>query len=168
MNANLKNVGKWSRWIGGTALALTLAGPLASTPTSAEINEGDTVGHEVIPVEGTAPEAPPQAPWGPGGYTGGGSSGSPSGPSGGGGGGSQGSTELSTRESRIAEEKLTCTAMYGKWGRAVFNDIDTNIRYSGYSCRQSLAKGQYTWFYFDSEGYYNHRCVGDLEVQECE
>lgn len=162
-------IGQWSRWIGGAALALALASPLAPTTTSAEINEGDTIGHEVIPVEGTAPTAPlPTAPWGPGGYTGGGS-GSPSGPSGGVGGGSQGSTtELSTAERRLKGAKGDCQVQGGKWGRSVFKDYDTNVAFAGYSCTVRYPNGKYTWWYYDSEGHLNQKCEGDLDVSRCE
>ncbi len=55
MKANLKkskeNVGKWSRWIGGGALVLALAGQLVPATASAMID----IGEEVIEIEGTTP-----------------------------------------------------------------------------------------------------------------
>ena len=52
--------GQWSRWIGGGALVLALAGLLAPATTSAVIN----IGHEKIEIEGEAPEAPWTPPTG--------------------------------------------------------------------------------------------------------
>ena len=167
MKANLKNVGKWSWWIGGAALALALAGPLAPVTANAVIND-DPWGEEVIEVEGTAPEPPPTAPWVPGGYTGGGSSGSPSGPGGGVGGGSQGSTELSTAKRRLEGAKGDCQVQGGKWSRSVFEDYDTNVAFAGYSCTVRYPKDQYTWWYYDSEGHLNQKCEGYLEARTCE
>jgi hypothetical protein len=171
MKATLKNskanMGKWSRRIGGAALALTLAGPLAPATTSAEINEMDTIGHEVIEVEGQAPSPLPTAPWGPGGYTGGGS-GSSGGPSGGGGGGGGGggvpsgggSGKKPTKKQRIEGAKASCVLMEGTWSPAIFNDIDTNVELAGYVCSYRI-NNKYNWWYYDSEGFLNQHCSSD-------
>jgi hypothetical protein len=167
---------KWSRWIGSGALALALVGLLAPATTSARVYQDQTP--EVIEVEGEAPEAP----WG--GHTGGHPtgvtpSGTPSGDSGGGAtggggdsGGGSGASGITMSErarmKRIADAKQDCGVMEGVWGPAVFNDIVTNLRYSGYSCRYKFRNGTYQWNYYDSEGYLNQRCVGDLDVKTCE
>jgi len=120
-------------------------------------------------------DAPLASPWWHGGYTG--SSGSPSGPSDGGGGGggsgsvpSGGGTTALDRQKRLAAAKNNCRAGGGAWGPAEFNDWVTNIRFSGYSCvyNNGPRKGDTTWVYVDSEGYYNHYCAGTREVQTCE
>ena len=176
MKAALKNskenMGKWSRWIGGAALALALAGPLAPATANAVINDDndtDTVGHEVIPVEGTAPE-PPTAPWTPGGYTGGGSgsSGGPSGGVGGGGGGGGSEPYMTAGEKRVKDAKDTCRKTGGRWNADVFNDPETNITLAGYSCRHRLPNNTYWWRFYDSEGYYRLWCDGDLDVSSCQ
>lgn len=165
-------IGQWSQWIGGAALMLALAGPFAPATTSAVIND-DPWGEEVIEVEGTAPGSP-TAPWVPGGYTGG-SSGSPSGPSGGDGGASGGgsvpsgdSTYSTKGAQKVAAERKACLDLGGVWGNATFKDLETNVAYAGYSCRQKFSNGLYIWFYFDSEGNYHYQCQGDLDVQTCE
>ena len=92
MKANLKNskegVRTWSRWIGGAALVLALAGLVTPAITNAVVNNGgEMVDEEVIEVEGEAPWNPPN--WG--GHDGGGApNGTPSGDMGGGGGGGGG------------------------------------------------------------------------------
>ena len=84
MKANLKTskegVRTWSRWIGGAALVLALAGLVTPAITNAVVNNGgEMVDEEVIEVEGEAPWNPPN--WG--GHTGGGApNGTPSGDSG--------------------------------------------------------------------------------------
>jgi hypothetical protein len=171
----MTQVGTWSRWIGGGALALALAGLLVPATTSAMIYQDDTP--EVIEVEGEAPWNPSM---GMGGHNGAGApNGTPSGDSGGGSGGggvpsggggvpSGGDPMGSAAQQRLAAAKQDCLVLEGVWGPAVFKDIVTNIAYAGYSCRYKLLNGKYEWHYFDSEGYLNQRCVGDLDVQTCE
>jgi hypothetical protein len=161
--------GKWLRWISGGALALALAGQLVPATANAMID----IGEEVIVIEDEAPWTPPN--WG--GHTGGGApNGTPSGDSGGGGAGGGGSIpsgggskpKPSSAAKRLANAKQDCGVIEGVWSTAVFKDIDTNVAFAGYSCRYKHLDGQYTWLYYDSEGYLNKRCTGDLEVQTCE
>ena len=173
MKANLKNskdgMGQWLRWISGGALVLALAGPLTPAPTSAVT----MVGEEVIEIEGEAPWTPPN--WG--GHTGGGApNGAPSGASGGGGGGTGGggsvpsgggSKPKPSPAQRLGWAKQGCLLLKGAWSAAVFNDIDTNVAFAGYSCHFKRQTGEYVWMYYDSEGYLNQTCYGDIEVQTC-
>ena len=166
--------GQWSRWIGGGALVLALTGLLAPATTSAVIN----IGHEKIEIEGEAPEAPWNPSMGIGGHPSGTSNSSPSGDSGGGGGGgvpsgggsvpSGGGATVDTPQKRLANAKQDCLVMEGVWSAAVFNDYDSHIQYSGYSCRLKWGNSQYKWFYYDSLGYLNQTCIGNLDVQTCD
>jgi hypothetical protein len=165
--------GKWLHWISGGALMLALASPLVIPTTSNAVID---IGEEVIEIEGEAPESP----WNPtnlDGHDGGGApNGTPGGESGGGGasgGGSVpsagGSTSKQTpAEQRLAVEKHTCVVFTGEWKTAVFNDYDTDVAFAGYVCKTRLSNNQYSWKYFDSEGYLNQRCRGDSEVVICE
>ncbi len=168
---------KWLHWISGGALVLALAGQLVPTTASAVTN----VGGEVIVIEGTAPETPWTPPnWG--GHTGGGApNGTPSGDSGGGGGSGSGSgsggivpsgggsrPKPSTAQTRLANAKQDCQVLEGAWSTAIFNDIDTNVAFAGYSCTYKFPNGQYEWHYYDSEGFRNQTCSGDIEVRTCE
>ena len=163
---------KWARWIGSGALVLTLVGLTAPATTSARVMEQ---AEEVIVIED---DAPLTSPWWYGGYTG--SSGAPSGPSSGAGGSggsggsgpSGGNTTSSPAQQRLTAAKQDCQVLGGAWNPAVFNDYVTRIAYAGYSCRVKypnlpFPKGPYEWRYYDSEGYLNQICVGDLDVQTC-
>ena len=180
MKANLKkskeDVGKWSRWIGGGALVLALAGLLAPATASAVTD----IGEEVIEIEGRPRFPLDSAELGR--------------PYGGrraeryagwgqwrrrwrwrrecpqrGGSGPKPPPKPSPAEKRLANAKQDCQVLEGVWGSAVFNDIDTGIAFAGYSCRmKTSSNGQYYWVYYDSEGNINKRCAGDLDVQVCE
>jgi hypothetical protein len=69
---------------------------------------------------------------------------------------------------RLNAAKHDCQILEGVWGAIVFHDYHTNIAYAGYRCRIKFPNGEYQWKYYDSEGYFNHQCEGDLDVQVCE
>jgi hypothetical protein len=161
--------GEWARWSGGGALMLALLGLFAPATTSAVIYQDNTP--EVIEVEG-------EAPWNPSMGIGGHPSGVPTngtpsgGDSGGGSGGgsvpSGGGATVDTPQKRLANAKQDCLVLEGVWSAAVFNDYDSHIQYSGYSCRLKWGNSQYKWSYYDSLGYLNQTCIGNLDVQTCD
>jgi hypothetical protein len=186
MKTSTTNAEKWLRWISGGALVLALTSPLAPAPANAVINddqvsETETVGHEVIPVEGTAPTPLPTAPWVPGGYTGGstGSTGGTGGEVGGGGGISSEDADPSTSNSelvkeRIAKERAFCEQeIVGTWTKnVIFHDkgIKANKQIVGYRCssRTSVPGGLlYGWSFYDSRGIANYGCSSSATYTNC-
>jgi hypothetical protein len=81
------------------------------------------------------------------------------------------STEEQAIELRLANLEDRCTSSRGaSWGEATFADIEIDdLVHIGYVCiTKAGSDGYREWRYYDSEGIYNHLCLGDSEVQVCE
>jgi hypothetical protein len=71
---------------------------------------------------------------------------------------------------RLVVAKNQCTNHGGSWGPSTFEDLEfDDLVHIGYVCITiPNSDGDREWRYYDSEGFLNHYCFGDSEVQICE